>query len=124
MAAGERLLRSLGPRFEEIEAELDALSELRAKPAGTIRITAGEHAAVVTVYLKNGRRDVQTDRLAYGRLSSSGSLRCNHSMAPRCRRVGAVHSIQKYPFRTRSGDVSITPKSCRHCCGATVRHVN
>jgi DNA-binding transcriptional LysR family regulator len=45
-AAGERLLRSLGPRFEEIEAELDALSELREKPAGTIRITAGEHAAV------------------------------------------------------------------------------
>lgn len=45
-AAGERLLRSLGPRFDEIEAELDALSELRDKPAGTIRITAGEHPAI------------------------------------------------------------------------------
>jgi len=43
--AGERLLRSVGPRFVEIDAELAALSELRAKPAGTIRITAGEHAA-------------------------------------------------------------------------------
>ena len=43
--AGERLLQSLGPRFEEIELELAALSELRDKPAGTIRITAGEHAA-------------------------------------------------------------------------------
>jgi DNA-binding transcriptional LysR family regulator len=43
--AGERLLHTLGPRFEEIEAELQALSELREKPAGTIRITAGEHAA-------------------------------------------------------------------------------
>ena len=43
--AGERLLASVGTRFEEIEAELDALSELRDKPAGTIRITAGEHAA-------------------------------------------------------------------------------
>src|SRR5712664_2548348 len=43
--AGERLLRSVGPRFEEIEAELAALSELRDKPAGTIRITAGEHSA-------------------------------------------------------------------------------
>lgn len=42
--AGERLLRSVGPRFEEIDAELAALSELREKPAGTIRITAGEHA--------------------------------------------------------------------------------
>lgn len=43
--AGERLLVSVGPRFEEIEAEVAALSELRDKPAGTIRITAGEHAA-------------------------------------------------------------------------------
>src|SRR5919205_3064771 len=42
--AGERLLRTVGPRLEEIEAELEALSELREKPAGTIRITAGDHA--------------------------------------------------------------------------------
>lgn len=42
--AGERLLLTVGPRFEEIEAELTALSELREKPAGTIRITTGEHA--------------------------------------------------------------------------------
>jgi DNA-binding transcriptional LysR family regulator len=44
--AGERLLRTAGPRFEEIQAELSALSEMRDKPAGTIRITAGEHAAI------------------------------------------------------------------------------
>src|ERR1700726_3302968 len=37
--AGERLLRSVGPRFEEIGAELAALSELREKPAGAIRVT-------------------------------------------------------------------------------------
>ena len=43
--AGERLLRTVGPRFDEIDAELAALSELRERPAGTIRITAGEHAA-------------------------------------------------------------------------------
>ena len=43
--AGERLLRTVAPRFEEIETELAALSELRDKPAGTIRITASEHAA-------------------------------------------------------------------------------
>src|SRR3954463_2574314 len=41
--AGERLLRNVGPRFDEIEAELDALSDLRDKPAGTIRITVGDH---------------------------------------------------------------------------------
>src|SRR4051812_43034672 len=42
--AGERLLRNIGPRFDEIEAELAALRELREKPAGTIRITATEFA--------------------------------------------------------------------------------
>ncbi len=42
--AGERLLSTLGPRFEEIEAELGAVSELRDRPAGTIRITATENA--------------------------------------------------------------------------------
>lgn len=43
-AAGERLLRHAGPRLEEIETELAALSELREKPSGTIRITATEYA--------------------------------------------------------------------------------
>lgn len=43
--AGERLLLTIGPRLDEIEAELDALTALRDKPAGTIRITSGEHAA-------------------------------------------------------------------------------
>jgi DNA-binding transcriptional LysR family regulator len=43
--SGERLLRSLGPRFDEIEAELASIVELRDKPAGTIRITTSGHAA-------------------------------------------------------------------------------
>src|SRR6266446_9794696 len=43
--AGERVLRTVGPRFDEIDAELTALSELREKPAGTIRITTVEYAA-------------------------------------------------------------------------------
>ena len=42
--AGERLLRVVAPRFEEIETELAALRELRDKPAGTVRITATEFA--------------------------------------------------------------------------------
>jgi DNA-binding transcriptional LysR family regulator len=42
--AGERLLRSIGPRFEEIDAELSAVRDLREKPAGIIRITATEYA--------------------------------------------------------------------------------
>jgi DNA-binding transcriptional LysR family regulator len=43
--AGERLLSSVGRRLEEIASELEALSELRDKPAGTIRITATDNAA-------------------------------------------------------------------------------
>lgn len=42
--AGERLLRTLLPRLDDIESELEALSNLREKPAGTIRITATEFA--------------------------------------------------------------------------------
>jgi DNA-binding transcriptional LysR family regulator len=44
-AAGERLLGNVGPRLDEVETELAALSELRDKPAGTIRITTSDHAA-------------------------------------------------------------------------------
>ena len=82
--AGERLLVSVGPRFEEIEAELEALTALRDKPAGTIRITAGEHAARdgpvaaarnlpagfpdirVEVYIENGLTDIVAERYDAG----------------------------------------------------------
>jgi DNA-binding transcriptional LysR family regulator len=43
--AGERLLRTLSPALEDIDTELASLSELREKPAGSIRITASGHAA-------------------------------------------------------------------------------
>jgi DNA-binding transcriptional LysR family regulator len=48
--AGERLLRAAGPRLEEINAELAALSELRDKPSGTIRITAHDHAVKTVLW--------------------------------------------------------------------------
>ncbi|RDU99014.1 LysR family transcriptional regulator [Trinickia dinghuensis] len=44
-AAGERLLQTVAPRFEEIESELAAIVETRDKPAGTIRITTTDYAA-------------------------------------------------------------------------------
>jgi DNA-binding transcriptional LysR family regulator len=50
--AGERLLQTVGPRFEEVEAELAALNALRGKPAGTIRITAGDHPAFTILWPK------------------------------------------------------------------------
>src|SRR6516162_8295996 len=53
--AGERLLNTVGPRLEEIEAELGAVGELRDKPAGTIRLTATEYAADEILLPKLGK---------------------------------------------------------------------
>lgn len=51
-AAGERLLNAIGYRFDEIDAELDELTEMRDKPAGTVRITCGEHILRTTLLPK------------------------------------------------------------------------
>lgn len=51
-AAGERLLQAIGNRFDEIEAELDMLTELRDKPAGTVRITRGPDVLRTTLLPK------------------------------------------------------------------------
>jgi DNA-binding transcriptional LysR family regulator len=48
--AGERLLSSIGPRLDEIDAELEALSALREKPTGTLRITADENAVASVLW--------------------------------------------------------------------------
>lgn len=53
--AGERLLASIGSRFDEIDAELDAVTALRDKPAGTVRITVGEHAVESILWPKLAR---------------------------------------------------------------------
>jgi DNA-binding transcriptional LysR family regulator len=51
-AAGERLLEAVGRRFDEIEAEVQALTELRDKPAGTVRITCGDNVIKTTLLPK------------------------------------------------------------------------
>lgn len=50
--AGERLLDSIGPRFDEIETEIAALGAMRDKPSGTVRITTVEHAADTILWPK------------------------------------------------------------------------
>ena len=50
--AGERLMQTVAPRLEEIESEIDSLSELREKPAGTIRISATDHVADTVLWPK------------------------------------------------------------------------
>jgi DNA-binding transcriptional LysR family regulator len=50
--AGDRLLRAVGPHFDDIQSELDALGALRDKPTGTVRITAGLHATETILWPK------------------------------------------------------------------------
>ncbi|MCC9625954.1 LysR family transcriptional regulator [Thalassospira sp. MA62] len=82
--AGERLIKSIGPLFDQIEIEVDALNDLRDKPAGTIRITAADYAIDyvlwpklkpflkkypdinVELVLDNGLTDIVTERLDAG----------------------------------------------------------
>jgi DNA-binding transcriptional LysR family regulator len=53
--AGERLFQSLAPRFEQIDAELAAIVELRDAPSGTIRITATDHPIDTVIWPKLSR---------------------------------------------------------------------
>lgn len=50
--AGERILNRIAPRFEDIDTELECLSELRDKPAGLIRISSSDHAAKSIIWPK------------------------------------------------------------------------
>lgn len=53
--AGEHLLQVIAPRFEEIDSELALLSKYRDTPAGKLRITAGEHAAISVLHPMLGK---------------------------------------------------------------------
>ncbi|TIM33960.1 MAG: LysR family transcriptional regulator, partial [Mesorhizobium sp.] len=82
--AGERLLQRIGPHFDQIEIEVDALNELREKPAGTIRLSAPDYAISsilwpklkrflpkypdikVELLLDNGLTDIVTERFDAG----------------------------------------------------------
>ncbi|MER9316027.1 LysR family transcriptional regulator [Mesorhizobium sp. M0659] len=48
--AGDRLFRSIAPKLDEIASEIAALSALRDKPAGTVRITTVEHAGETIIW--------------------------------------------------------------------------
>lgn len=82
--AGERLLERIGPHFDQIEVEIDALNELREKPAGTVRIVAPDYAIShvlwpklksfapkypdikIKLLLDNGLSDIVTERYDAG----------------------------------------------------------
>ena len=50
--AGERLIETLRPALNDIDGKLASLTELRDRPAGTVRITAGTHAARAVLWPK------------------------------------------------------------------------
>src|SRR6195952_259066 len=52
--AGERIIQAVGPKLEEVDAELAALTALRDKPAGAVRLSAGEHAADLILWARAG----------------------------------------------------------------------
>jgi DNA-binding transcriptional LysR family regulator len=82
--AGERIIQAVGPRLDEVDAELAALTALRDKPAGTVRLSAGAHAAElilwpavhkllphypdikVEIIIDNGLTDIVAERLDAG----------------------------------------------------------
>lgn len=82
--AGERLLERIGPHFDQIEVEVDALNELRENPAGTVRIVASDYAISsvlwpklksflpkhpdikIELLLDNGLTDIVTERYDAG----------------------------------------------------------
>lgn len=82
--AGERLMETLRPAFDDIDARLSALTALREKPAGTVRITVSQHAAevillpvlnkllprypdiIVELNVDNGLTDIVKDRFDAG----------------------------------------------------------
>ncbi len=82
--AGERLIQTVGPKLDEVDAELAAMTALRDKPAGTVRLSAGEHPAdlilwpavhkllpqypdiTVEIIVDNGLTDIVADRLDAG----------------------------------------------------------
>lgn len=64
--AGARLLDAVAPRLDEIAQELGSLTALRDKPAGTVRITAHDHAITTVLWprllpLLRGYPDIQVE---------------------------------------------------------------
>ena len=82
--AGERLFLSIGPKFNEMDADLAALSELREKPAGTVRLTATEYAATDAARLKKdfaevSRHPCRGDYRLRAHQHRCAASRCRHS---------------------------------------------
>jgi len=130
--AGERLLGTIGPHMEEIEAELAALGALRDKPAGTLRITTAEHAAKtvlwprlarflplypdikVEVVIDAGLTDIVAERfdagIRFGEQVAKDMIAVRIALDIRMAVVGAPGYFKKYPVPKTLQDLT------EQCC--------
>ena len=124
--AGERLLRTVGPRFEEVDTELAAVTALRDTPAGTIRLTATENASVsvllpalerflpkypdvkVEIVIDVGLTDIVAERfdagVRFGETVASGMISVRIAPDARMAVVGApAYFTERKPPKTPQG---------------------
>ena len=130
--AGERLLRTLRPAFEDISAELTALSELRDKPSGTVRITTFKHAATsilspmlpgfletypdirVEITIDEGLTDIVSSRydagIRFGEKVAKDMIAVRISSEVRWATVGSPAYFAHHPIPKTPQDLA------EHCC--------
>lgn len=130
--AGQRLLETLSPRFAEISAELMTLQALRDKPAGRIRLTTGEHAAIsvlqpalarfvpdypdiqVEVTVDNGLTDISADAydagIRLGEQVAKDMIAVRISPDIRMTVVGSADYFSRHPAPQHPAD--LTAHSC------------
>ncbi len=129
---GERLFAAISPRFEEIEGELEILTDLREKPAGTIRITSEDFAIdhilwpklrdvlpeypdiKVEFVIDYGLTDIVTERfdagVRLGEMVSQGMIATRISPPQRMIVIGSPAYLAKHPKPKTPQDLT------RHNC--------
>jgi DNA-binding transcriptional LysR family regulator len=126
--AGERLMQAIGDRLDEIEAELDALTAVRDKPAGTVRITCGDfvlHSVLLPKLapllrdfpdiklefeVNYGFRDIVADRfdagVRLGKTIDKDMIALPIGPQLRMAVVGSPEYFQKYPAPKKPHDLT------------------
>ena len=127
-AAGERLMQAIGDRLDEIETELEALTAVRDKPAGTVRITCGDcvlHSVLLPKLapllrdfpdiklefeVNYGFRDIVADRfdagVRLGKTIDKDMIALPIGPPLRMAVVGSPEYFQKYPAPKKPHDLT------------------
>ena len=130
--AGERLIATVGPHLEGIETGLAALSELRDKPAGTIRITAVDHAAETILWrpfqipIRLSRCPCRAHRRQHLEGHCQRTFRCWHPHGPAsCTRHDCGPDRSRHPDgRRRNGRIFRQPRQTEGAAGSRRPHLH